>query len=189
MDGRRDRRPAGKSGAGGYCEKFKLTHYLMVGGSTDGSLDILRKYEGPLRWHSGPDGSQSDAINKGFPRSRRAIFAFSCADDAYLPGAVGKAVRHMPANAGYAGICGVGYLTGEGGSTLCRYPTKPLDVDLLKTECFIRNMASIEQRGSRSSQLRCWLPSFTRINSPRRQVGASAREADVLAITTPWREF
>src|SRR5689334_5694547 len=119
-----------------------IEYIVMDGGSTDGSLDILRKYEGRLRWTSGPDRGQTDAINKGFLQSAGAIFAFLCADDTYLPGAVDKAVRHMLANPGYAGIYGEGYLTGEDGKTLCRYPTKPFDAELLRTECFICQPAS-----------------------------------------------
>jgi glycosyltransferase involved in cell wall biosynthesis len=119
-----------------------IEYIVMDGGSTDGSLDILRKYEGRLRWYSGPDRGQTDAINKGFLQSRGAIFAFLCADDTYLPGAVGKAVRHMLANPGYAGIYGEGYLTSEAGDILRRYPTRPFDAELLKTECFICQPAS-----------------------------------------------
>jgi glycosyltransferase involved in cell wall biosynthesis len=119
-----------------------IEYIVMDGGSTDGSLELLRKYEGRLRWFSGPDGGQTDAINKGFLQSRGAIFAFLCADDTYLPGAVRKAVKHMVANPQYAGIYGEGYLTGEAGNILSRYPTKPFDPDLFKTECFICQPAS-----------------------------------------------
>ena len=119
-----------------------IEYIVMDGGSTDGSLEILRKYEGRLRWYSGPDRGQTDAINKGFLQSRGAIFGFLCADDTYLQGAVGKAVRHILANPGYAGIYGEGYLTDEAGDILRRYPTKPFDAELLKTECFICQPAS-----------------------------------------------
>ncbi len=114
-----------------------IEYIVMDGGSTDGSLDILRKYEGRLRWVSRPDRGQTDATNKGFLESKGAIFAFLCADDTYLPGAVTTAVRHMLANPGYAGIYGEGYLTDEAGKILSPYPTKPFDPELLKTECFI----------------------------------------------------
>ena len=70
-----------------------IEYIVMDGGSTDGSLEILRKYEGRLRWYSGPDRGQTDAINKGFLRSRGGIFAFLCADDTYLAGAVSTAVH------------------------------------------------------------------------------------------------
>ncbi len=114
-----------------------IEYIVMDGGSTDGTLDILRKYEGRLRWHSAPDRGQTDAINKGFLQSRGQIFAFLCADDTYLPGAVSTAVKHMLANPGHAGIYGEGYLTAEDGRVICPYPTKAFDPELLRTECFI----------------------------------------------------
>ena len=119
-------------------QDYPHIEYIVIdGGSTDGSLDILRKYEGRLRWRSGPDRGQTDAINKGFLESRGQIFAFLCADDTYLPGAVSTAVKHMLANPRHGGIYGEGYLTANDGRVICPYPTKAFDPDLLKTECFI----------------------------------------------------
>jgi glycosyltransferase involved in cell wall biosynthesis len=114
-----------------------IEYIVMDGGSTDGTLEILRKYDGRLRYHSQPDRGQTDAINKGFALSSGRVFAFLCADDTYLPNAVSTAVRHMLANRGHAGIYGEGYLTDEQGVIVCRYPTKVFDPELLKTECFI----------------------------------------------------
>ena len=119
-------------------QDYPNIEYIVIdGGSTDGTLDILRKYEGRLRYVSEPDRGQTDAINKGFQLSRGSVFAFLCADDTYLPGAVSTAVGHLLANPGRAGIYGEGYLTDETGANLGRYPSKEFDAELLKTECFI----------------------------------------------------
>src|SRR5579864_6459529 len=103
----------------------------MDGGSTDGTLDILRKYEGRLRYESRPDRGQTDAINQGFYQSRGSVFAFLCADDTYLPGAIGRAVHHLMAHPGHAGIYGEGYMTDATGAILGRYPTREFDPELL----------------------------------------------------------
>jgi len=124
----------------------RIEYIVMDGGSTDGTLDILRKYEGRLRYESQPDRGQTDAINKGFKLSRGSVFAFLCADDTYLPGAVGTAVRHLQANPGHAGIYGEGYLTDENGKILCRYPIREFDPELLKSDCFICQPASFLRR-------------------------------------------
>jgi glycosyltransferase involved in cell wall biosynthesis len=130
-------------------QDYPNIEYIVVdGGSTDGTLDILLKYEGRLRYVSEPDRGQTDAINKGFQLSRGSIFAFLCADDTYLPGAISTAVRHMIANPGYAGIYGEGYLTDETGANLGRYPTKEFDPELLKTECFICQPAAFLWSGA-----------------------------------------
>ena len=130
-------------------QDYSPIEYIVTdGGSTDGTLEILRKYEGRLRYVSEPDLGQTDAINKGFRLSHGDVFAFLCADDAYLPGAVSTAVRHLAANSGHAGIYGEGYLIDENGANLGRYPTRNFDPDLLKTECFICQPAAFLWRNA-----------------------------------------
>jgi len=73
-----------------------LEHVVVDGGSTDGTLDVLRAHEGDrLRWVSEPDAGQSDAINKGWRMAPADILAWMNADDSYLPGAVRKAVDFL----------------------------------------------------------------------------------------------
>jgi glycosyltransferase involved in cell wall biosynthesis len=64
-----------------------LEYIIMDGGSTDESLNIIRKYEGHFaHWESGPDKGQADAINKGFQIATGDILAWLNSDDMYLPG-------------------------------------------------------------------------------------------------------
>jgi len=63
-----------------------LEYIIIDGGSTDGSVDIIKKYEHWLTyWVSEPDRGQSHAINKGFTKSTGELFAWINSDDYYYP--------------------------------------------------------------------------------------------------------
>lgn len=70
-----------------------IEHWVIDGGSSDETLEILREYENDPRFHwiSEPDEGQSDAINKGLSRCRGEIFAWLNSDDVYAEGALRKA--------------------------------------------------------------------------------------------------
>jgi glycosyltransferase involved in cell wall biosynthesis len=78
-------------------QDYPLLEAIVVdGGSTDGSLEILRRYGPRLsRWISEPDAGQADAINKGLRMATGEIVAWLNSDDLYLPGAVSAAVRAL----------------------------------------------------------------------------------------------
>ena len=71
-----------------------IEHIVVDGGSTDGTLEILRAAPPQVRWISEPDAGQSAAINKAFTLSSGSIIGWLNSDDAYFSrNAVGTAVE------------------------------------------------------------------------------------------------
>ena len=71
-----------------------IEHIIIDGGSTDGSVDILRRFDQRIAfWISEPDSGHADAWNKGLARARGDWICFLGADDEFLPGAVSAYMR------------------------------------------------------------------------------------------------
>ncbi len=89
-----------------------IEHIIMDGGSTDGTLDILRRYEGiyNMRWVSEPDNGQADAVNKGYRAAQGEILGWLNSDDTYaVPHAIEQIVtawQQHPQGRVFYGDCG-----------------------------------------------------------------------------------
>lgn len=85
-----------------------LEHIIVDGGSTDGTLEVLRRYADlpHLRVICEPDRGQADAINKGFRLATGEIFGFLNADDLLLPGALDRVAREIDPSRGRSVVMG-----------------------------------------------------------------------------------
>lgn len=81
-------------------QNFENLEYIIIdGGSTDNSVQIIKKYETYLKyWISEPDKGQSHAINKGFQIATGDIFAWINSDDLYMPGIFNIVCRKIQLN-------------------------------------------------------------------------------------------
>lgn len=86
-----------------------LEFFVMDGGSNDGSVEIIRRYEAWItEWVSEPDRGQTHAINKGLERATGQIFTWLNSDDMLLPNAlyhVALLYAQKPDAVGWAGGC------------------------------------------------------------------------------------
>ena len=100
-----------------------IEHIVVDGGSTDGSVEILRDWDGhPIRWISEPDRGQADAINKGVAMATGDVFAWLNSDDIYLDG--GAVSAAMAALRGRDVVTGGGRLISVDGVVLRRLPLR-----------------------------------------------------------------
>jgi glycosyltransferase involved in cell wall biosynthesis len=90
-----------------------LEYFVIDGGSNDGTVSILEKYDEHINfWTSAPDKGQAAAINKGFAMASGEILAWLNSDDTYEPGVlaeVAKAFQQNPDVDVMSGRCRIWY--------------------------------------------------------------------------------
>ena len=116
-----------------------LEYLIIDGGSTDGSVEIIKKYADKLSyWVSEPDNGMYDAINKGFARSSGELLAWINSDDVYFKDAfrtVADILSQMPEVSWITGRCG--YIDSKGG--MIRKAKKKLYCQALLRKGFYRS--------------------------------------------------
>jgi glycosyltransferase involved in cell wall biosynthesis len=100
-----------------------IEHWVIDGGSTDGTIGILREYGDRIRWVSEPDRGQAAAVNKGWARASGDILGWLNADDAYTPGAVKRAVDYLLRHPDALGVYGKACWIDEEERVIGTYPT------------------------------------------------------------------
>lgn len=100
-----------------------LEYIIIDGGSTDGSVEIIRHYEDRITsWSSEPDLGQTDAINKGFGRAQGEILCWLNSDDTFRPGAIREAVEYLQSHPEIGMVYGIAYYIDEQDRVLGRFP-------------------------------------------------------------------
>ena len=102
-----------------------LEFIVIDGGSSDGSVDVLRKYEDRISyWVSEKDRGQAHALNKGLAQATGDIVAYLNSDDLYLPGALAKVSQYFTDHPDCEWLCGDTLMFGEG------YPDRTISAEV-----------------------------------------------------------
>ena len=84
-----------------------LEYLIIDGGSTDDSVEIIKKYESNLSyWVSEKDSGQTDAINKGLKRITGDVWTYLCSDDTYVGDVFFKVAEIFQKNPEYGVVYG-----------------------------------------------------------------------------------
>lgn len=112
-----------------------IEYIIMDGGSTDGSVDIIKKYEDKLGyWESVKDKGQTDAINKGFNRAKGDILAWLNSDDTYASShTVADAVNYLVAHPETALVYADCDFINEAGDVIGKFASRQTDYAKLRS--------------------------------------------------------
>lgn len=110
---------------------------VLDGGSTDGTLEILKKFGDRMKWRSQPDGGAAAALREGFQAATGEILGWLNADDVLCPGALKTVLSAFRDNPDAVAVYGGGVWTDEAGTEIDAYPTAEFSLELLARECFI----------------------------------------------------
>ncbi len=92
----------------------QVEHIVVDGGSTDGTLDVLKRYP-RLKWISEKDKGHYHAMDKGTLMASGLVVAILNADDCYRPGVLTEVARAFEKHADWDGLFGdIVYVDGEG---------------------------------------------------------------------------
>jgi glycosyltransferase involved in cell wall biosynthesis len=112
-------------------------HMVFDGGSTDASVDILRRWGATVRWVSQRDGGQSDAVNQGFRAADGDIVGWLNSDDFYYPGAFEAVRAAFAADASLDAVYGHADHVDIDGVAYERFPTEAWNPARLHATCYI----------------------------------------------------
>ena len=125
-----------------------LEYIVIDGGSTDNSVEIIKKYQDRLAYLvSEPDRGQSDAINKGFRMATGEILAWLNSDDFYLPGTLHTVANYFDEHQDIDCIYGDLLVVNEHSEVLYVRKTIPYDYRMeLYGGCLVPQPSSFFQR-------------------------------------------
>jgi len=131
----------------------RFEHIVIDGGSTDATLDILRRYEGtyPMRWLSEPDSGMYEAVNKGLRMASGDILAYLNSDDLYFPWTLETVVEALARHREADFVFGDALSLNDETKRQDLYWTFPFSLSHLRTTGFLAQPAVFWRRSAYTS--------------------------------------
>ncbi|BBO67062.1 hypothetical protein DSCA_09920 [Desulfosarcina alkanivorans] len=115
----------------------EIEHVVYDGGSTDGTIEILKQFIPAVRWVSEKDEGQTNAVNKGICATEGEIIGWLNSDDIYYPGAIAAVAAYFSAHPRIDVVYGMADHIDLDDNAFENYPTEPWDFERLKETCYI----------------------------------------------------
>ena len=123
--------------------------YVMDGGSTDCSLEIIRDWESRLSgWRSGPDLGQAAAINEGIALGSAPYVCWLNSDDRFLPGGLHKLYRELEKLTLSSGVYGKAWNEFYPSGKLSSVWVEPFSASKLARSCIVSQPSSLIRRSA-----------------------------------------
>jgi len=124
----------------------QLEYCIFDGGSTDHTLEIIKKYQSHLFFESKPDRGQAHAVNKGLLQTKGAIIGWLNSDDIYYPNALSTILSFFEAYPTIDIVYGNANHIDENDSIIEPYYTESWNVEKLYEVCFLSQPAVFFRR-------------------------------------------
>ena len=115
----------------------QVEHVVFDGGSTDETIDVLKRYGDRVRWVSKKDKGQTDAVNKGILATDGEVIGWLNSDDIYYAGAIARVAEYFTAHPEVDVVYGAADHIDLNDNAFEAYPSEPWDFERLKETCFI----------------------------------------------------
>lgn len=110
-----------------------LEYIVLDDGSTDATLEVIKKYDGQIRWDSHPNMGETRTVNKGFSMATGEIIGVINSDDPLLPGAIRALVAKLVAQPEVLVVYPDWNIIDENGKFLQKVTTREFEyVDMLR---------------------------------------------------------
>ncbi len=132
-----------------FQQNLEVEVFVMDGGSTDDSLEIIKRWEPRLSgWRSHPDAGQAAAINEGIAQGEAPYVCWLNSDDIYYPQGLAKLLQELKHLSNCPFVYGRCWTISESGKKLAPYITMRFIPRIFANFCFIAQPATLLTRAA-----------------------------------------